>query len=243
MFELLGLEPNRSSSANAILALQEESIGRKFPAAVREWYELEDACQLMLAYSNGDRSVDIDKLGNVDTDSRSGDRYDLLAQNLLVFRWENQGVCAWAVRLDGSDDPPVVVDVDTQFRSWLPCADSFSQHLYSCAWDWGRVLNCELIVQAQNKPLSEATLHILKQQFQPEVVTYNWPGDVQYRFYNDQCRILIWAGKDQADWNVVADTPDHLEQLVRSLAQVDSLVDAFWSHTESGEAVLRKIRG
>lgn len=80
----------------------------------------------------------------------------------LRWIWKNQRVCAWAIRLDGSDDPPVVVDFDTQFRSWKESALSFSQPLYAWMWDYSvtveRMGKDGLLIQAQNRPLSEEGL-------------------------------------------------------------------------------------
>jgi hypothetical protein len=139
-FDLLGIEPSVSPSAVDLLEQVEERIGCRLPASVREWYELRGACRLLLEHSNDDPAVDISDLGQPEGDSRGAGPHDLIADDLLLFRWENQGVCAWAIRLDGSDDPPVVVDVDTQFRTWTRCADSFSQHVYSWVWDYASVM-------------------------------------------------------------------------------------------------------
>jgi hypothetical protein len=47
---------------------------------------------------------------------------------LLPFMVENQGVWVMAVRLDGSEDPPVVISFDdvTPSAVWQPQADRFS---------------------------------------------------------------------------------------------------------------------
>jgi len=79
---------------------------------VREWYEQEDACRLLLYYSNGDPLLEIAELCAPLHDTHRGGPHDLFARGLLPFRFENQGVCVWAVQLSGSDDPPVVVDLE-----------------------------------------------------------------------------------------------------------------------------------
>jgi len=124
-FQLLGIEPRRSPSAVEAVVRAEERMGRRLPESVREWYELENACCLLLEHSNHDPPVDVSDFGKPERDRLGGATHDLLAEDLLVFRWENQGVCTWAIRLDGGDDPPVVVDVDTQFTSWIENAPSF----------------------------------------------------------------------------------------------------------------------
>jgi hypothetical protein len=155
------------------------------------------ACRLLLQYSNGDPPVDVSHLGEPARDSRDGGPHDLIARDLLLFRWENQGVCAWAVYLDGSDDPPVIVDVDTQFRTWPRCVDSFSQHVYSWVWDYALVMgkpqSNEFFLETDQQRFTEDILSFLRDHFQAELVTYGWPGETQYRFSADDQRILIWV--------------------------------------------------
>jgi hypothetical protein len=247
-FQLLGIEPRRSSAAVEALAQVETKIGRTLPAPVREWYELENACRLLLECSNDDPPLDITELGEPQHDANGGGPHDLLERNVLLFRWENQGVCAWAIQLDGSDDPPVVVDVDTQFTSWVQCTAAFSRHLYACAWDystWIKQLrnDNELLIQAQNKPLSQEALSFLTEHFEAELVTHGWPGDTQYRFVKGDQRILIWASRNQADWHLTAETESSLEGLVNSVFPLDGVVSALWSHTEKGESLLKRIQG
>jgi hypothetical protein len=246
-FQLLGIEPRRSAFAVEALARVKNKIGRTLPASVREWYELENACSLLLEHSNDDQPVDIAEFGGPQRDTHGGRPHDLLANNLLVFRCENQGVCAWAIQLDGSADPPVVVDFDTQFKSWIRCAPSFSQHIYAWMWDYGvslaRLRSDDLLIQAQNRPLSMEALSFLNNQFEAELVTHGWPGHTQYRFFMGDQRILIWADRNQADWHLAAEDEASLERLVSLVSPVDALAEALWSHTAEGEALLTRIRG
>lgn len=245
-FQLLGIEPRRTPSAVEAVRRAEDRIGRALPASVSEWYELEDACRLLLEYSNDDPPVDISDLGKPESDTCGGGLHDLLASDLLVFRWENQGVCAWAIHLNGSDDPPVVVDVDTQFKSWIECAPAFSQHLYALVWDYSaslaRLRKDELLIQAQNPPLSPEAIAFLRKHFQSELVTHGWPGQTQYRFFHEDQRILIWAGEGRADWFLTANGEESLERLMRSVSPADDVGKALWSHTAAGEALVTKAR-
>jgi len=47
------------------------------------------------------------------------------SHRLVPIRHENQGVCVWAVELDGSDNPPVWVDVDSNGRRGTPWRQVF----------------------------------------------------------------------------------------------------------------------
>jgi hypothetical protein len=242
--QLLGLQNKISASALNALNNIERRIKRTLPASVREWYELENAVQLLFQYSNADPPLDIEKLGESVRDTLGGGPYDLVAQNFLVIRHENQCVCVWAVMLDGSDDPAVVLDLDTQFKTWTKCASSFSEHIYAWIWDYSQVLSKDrFLIQAQNSPLSEIALSFLHERFEKECVTYGWPGRTQHRFYRGDQRILIWADDKQADWWLNAQTKGSLEALVNIVAPLDLVGKAFWSNDAEGQVVLESVRG
>lgn len=231
-----------SPSAAKALAEVEERIWRGLPASVREWYEQEDACQLLLDYSNGDPPLEIERFGEALRDTHGGGPHDLLARGLLPFRFENQGVCVWAVHLNGSDDPPVVIDYDTQFKIWKPCAASFSEHVYTWVWDWSLVLQRDLLIQAQHDPLSPEAMSFLKMHFAAGPVTAGWPADNQYRFSRGDQRILISASDGWANWHLAADSDDSLAELAAAVGACDDVTKAFWSHSEAGELVLKRLR-
>src|SRR5262249_36036241 len=139
---------------------------------------------------------------------------------------------------------PVVVDLDTQFKTWTKCACSFSQHVYAWIWDHSQLLtnNPRLLVQAQSSPLSQMARSFLSDAFESECVTYGWPGHTQRRFYRGDQRILIWDDGDRADWWLSAKTKESLESLVKVLTAFDSLGQAFWSNDAEGQAVLKRVR-
>lgn len=236
---LMGIKPRISPSAVQSLDLAERKIGRELPAAVREWYELEGACEFLLEWSNDDPPVEISCLGDPQPASVQH------IHDFLVFRWENQGVCVWAIQMDENDDPPVMVAVNPEFN-WVQAAASFSQHLYACAWDyvafWRRVKNDELLIQAQNQPLSKGAWAFLSNRFESEPVTHGWPGHTQYRFFKEDQRILIWASDDQADWYLAAGDEESLERLVNLVGPLDGVLSTFWSNTRTGELFLRRSR-
>ena len=159
---LLNVAPAVSRGAAADLDAGEARLGRQLPASVRDWYTLEGACGLLRQYSNDDWPLEIREFGLPRKDTHGRGPHDLLARGLVVFRYENQGVCVWAFGLDGTDDPPVYVDFDSQFRTWTKCAPTFSEHLYAWMWDYTLVLTKDLLVQAQNRPASGTALSFLR---------------------------------------------------------------------------------
>jgi hypothetical protein len=237
---LLGITPRIAPTAVKEFDRVERRTGRTLPASVREWYSLKGACQLLRKYSNADPPLAISELGKPRTDTNGGGPHDLLARDLLVFRYENQAVCVWAVRLDGSDDPPVVVDYDSQFQTWLSCGATFSGHLFAWMWDYALVLGQDLLIQAHNRPLSAQALAFLGRHFDVGPETHGWPGHTQYRFSKEDQRILIWASDDQADWLLSADVGESLRQLVRTVWDCDQVGKWLWSHTEQGESLLKQ---
>jgi hypothetical protein len=241
-FELLDLTPVLSPSAVAELDRVEKRIGRKLPASVREWYSIDGACRIMREYSNDDPPIPVNELGSPRRDTRGGGPVDLISRNLVPFRYENQAVCIWAFRIDGTDDPPVEVDLNTYFRTWTPCGVSFSQHLYASTWDFACVLTRELLVQAQNRPLTTSALGHLQSHFTSGPTTFGWPGHTQYRFNHNDKRILIWASDRQADWWLSADNEESLGELLSDIRSCDSVGKAMWSHSERGSALLELRR-
>src|SRR5689334_18834553 len=97
---LLERTPVVSPGAIGAIVRAEQTFGFRCPPSVREWYSLRDAASILESCSRADSIVPVEELGEpVNT-------VDLVKQNLLLFRHENQGVCSWTVRLEAGDDPP-----------------------------------------------------------------------------------------------------------------------------------------
>ncbi len=146
---LLGVAPRTSSASGELLGRREQALGVRLPASVREWYTLRGA-ERVLAEHGGDRPVPLKALG----DPRE------VGLGWLRVLDECQGVAAWFVRLDGSDDPPVYVhsemfgtpEDDARARDddedaldplvdfptwWRPAAPSFSAFVYDRILKYG----------------------------------------------------------------------------------------------------------
>ena len=236
--KLLNIAPAVSPNAVSELDAVEARIGRKLPASVREWYSLDGAREILRQYSNNDWPLEIAEFGLVRHDTNGGGPHDLLARDLIVFRYENQAVCVWAFKLDGSDDPPVSVDVDSQFKTWTQCAPTFSEHLYAAIWDHAMVLSGDLLIQAQHRPVSATAISFLKENFDTGPETYGWPGHTQYRFSKADQRLLIWASDDQADWWLSADREKSLKELGNKVRHCDQVGESFWSNSERAKSFI-----
>src|SRR5262245_43388201 len=231
-FRLLRSEPHVSSAARSAVESAERRLVFRLPASVREWYCEEEAIDILAKYSNQDPPISLEELAVIEWQSL----------RLLPFKYENQGVCTWSISLDGSDDPPVYVDVDTDGKQWNMQAPTFSAYVYSCVWDYSVVMDQRALVQAQNEPLSEEAVGELRRHFSEQPPTFGWPGSTQHRFAGNQCAILIWAGEGQADWFVGACDAKSLEHALRVVWNLDGVGPALYDCTELGKAALDGTR-
>ncbi|MCP5045462.1 MAG: hypothetical protein GY944_30910 [bacterium] len=233
------LVPSRSRSA--LIERVERSYGFTFPASLREWYSIPVALAILEEHSNADPPIGVEEMLGPRTDTIGGGPHDLLSRGLIPIRYENQGVAVWAVRLDGTDDPPVVVDVDTQFREWKPCASSFSEYVYTCVWDYRKVLLQDASVCTDNIPFDQSQLAFLRSRFAEYPTTFGWARDQTYRFYRGGQAIMLWAD-EVADWNLGADTEEQLHSLIATVGHLESLQDHLYTGRAGGKRVLERLR-
>lgn len=221
-FRLLGIEPRLSPSAVAEVEQTERRLGFRLPASVRDWYCCCDPIRILADHSNQDHPIPVHKF----------DVTQWKSYRLLPFQIENQGVCIWSIALDGSDDPPVFVDVDSNGADWHMLAPAFSIYVYACVWDYEIVLGQRALAQGQNKPLSSKAIESLRQSFTEQPTTYGWPGSEQYRF-----------AENQADWFVGACSESSLESALKAVWNVDEVGASFYDCSDLAATVLARIRG
>lgn len=232
-FRLLESEPRKSWAAAVAVRDAEGRLGFSLPTSVREWYACEDAIQILAEHSNQDPPIAVRDFSVIERQSR----------RLLPIRHENQGVCTWAIVLDGSDDPPVYVDVDSDGEEWQFLANSFSAYVYSCVWDYRQIFGRPALVQAQNGILSRAALGRLTAAFAAEVQTHGWPGSTQHRFTMDSAGILIWSSEKQADWFIAAADAATLERVLMAVWNLDDVGKSLYGCSPIGKTVLEKVGG
>lgn len=222
----LGLLPERPTTSNEraeLLRKREAEVGITLPDAVRDWYVLDDAEGLLHRYSNSDYLVPLAELGKVELDWYGEGPRDFVAQGLLFFMAENQGVCDWAVKLGTGADPAVVVQVDTAPNEvWLPCADRFSTFMYCQIWDFSmgrfRIMAHEL--ETGSKVLSR-----LAERFREQPRTYGWPGQANYRFEAPEGRVLIHQEHTRAEWWLASPKRDELASLLRLVEECGAVLE------------------
>jgi hypothetical protein len=263
-FAMAGATPALSQAAVRLLEERERECSLTFPAAVREWYMF-DGPGLGLKIGCGptaDTMVPVRGLGRPFSDWWHDDptkphRLDEFVQaGLLEIMIENQGVCTWAVRLDGSDDPPVVVEVDSQGSAarpaevrWEPCAESFSTFMYCRAWDYGSLAEEPLALgaSAQDSALAPGDLAFLQSHFSEGPRTHGHPGATNYRFFTGNSKILIWdqgdyEGGGAADWFLSAPSDEALLDLLHSVRHCGSLSETLYTTDPHSQAVLDRLK-
>ena len=238
--ELIITKPGFSDTNARILAERERISGRSFPAAVREWYSFDRSVELLQAYSNCDWPVPLDRLGAPAENWYGAGPRDFLQGNLLWFMTENQGVCNWAVKLDGSDDPPVMVEVDSAPNDrWRQLTASFSEFIFCQIWDHPPFLQC----CAQEGDLAPQDLQLLNRQFASGPITRVWPGSFNRRFSSADGRVLIWSSDEHgADWFLFANGEARMENLLRSLWQCGNLPGTLYGIGPEAERALARVR-
>ncbi len=197
IFRAAGVEPLTLDATRKEVSALEQRLARKIPRRFREFILCTNSSDFLYENSNHDRSIALSNLGEP---IYGWENYDPVEEDqLLPFMIENQGVCTWAVGLDGSDDPVVFIEVDSGSPpKWQRMAETFTSWLKCQVED--KILLESAVVAAQAPPLTDDNLKLLQRNFEAGDETFAWPASRNYRFTNKQCRLLLWAGEDQCDW-------------------------------------------
>ena len=199
--EMISLWPPTGSSH--IIDAAAERLGIAIPAAVRQWYSIEVAVELLERYSNSDYPTSPEDF----TVERARNN------SVIEFLGENQGVCSWAFALDGTDDPPVLINLNPPADdAWRDCSDHFSSFVYCRIFDHIHWYD-DLMYGEIYDPLSESDLSFLRDRFTEEPKTINRADSLTYRFSQGERRIIIWTMDGQSDWYVSSNTNDDLDEL------------------------------
>jgi hypothetical protein len=230
VFECASWTPTASADSDGALRMLERRLNRSLPHAFRDLLTLENGPAFLGHFSNSDVAIPPDQLANP---LRRWPGYDPLADQLLPFMVENQGVCVWAIRLDAGDDPPVVVEVDSGTPpKWRSCADRFSCWLKCQVLDHTLLRSCWFAAQAD--PLSAEVLSQLRHRFEEGQQTYGWPGGTNYRFCNARSHLLLWDGNEQCDWWILPRSVEPAAALdeIEEIAGIGHNVYALRDHHE-----------
>jgi hypothetical protein len=114
VFRVLGREPRVSADALRVIERWEAEQGARLPAAVREWYALEGADEVMAASYSGNRLKPLAEFLASFAGAPSDQETDDLPG--IVFFEPGGANTGWEVCLcpDGTDDPPVSLSPDLE---------------------------------------------------------------------------------------------------------------------------------
>lgn len=228
VFDLIGEKPIVLPQAVEALDYLEQSKGIVLPASVREWYSLEGAASIISRFPSCGYAREVRQLGDIVRYwlDRSYHEVDLLEQGLVWVMKEHQDVYSWAIHLNGSDDPPVVVTIENEnlipFTKYDLYVETFSTFVYTCAWDEPLVADDQTFGWKRGLLLA-TELAFFRDHFQEGPLTLNAPGLFNRRFCSGNKRILIHESEDQTNWYFYAPTDDELKQLVEAVLQCVTL--------------------
>src|SRR5579885_3578476 len=218
--KLLNELPVPSEEAQTHLNRLERERNIILPASLREWYTLARATIILNEFSHDDRAIEVEQLGEADNywQGDSGEQRRLLEQGYLPILVENQGLCIWAIYLDNSDDPPVVLSFEKDITCviWEPHATTFSEFIYTRIWDH-LCLNSNYLLHSWGPVVSAADLEFLHEKLHPEPETLTHPGLFNYRFSDGTIRVLIWENEDHAEWLLSANAEEDMRWLLKTL--------------------------
>src|SRR4051794_10022023 len=217
--EMLGVSAERSPERERLIAGRERDCDAAFPAAVVEWFALQDAHELFHDNSNQDRLEALEELG----DPRE------TRQGYLRVALENQAVVAFYVRLDEGDDPPVYDNNDEFLEeqldriAWNRVSVSFSNFVFDMVCI-GRLHahRHELYLNATGNVPDAAALASLGRRLRPGPVTRTAELEVHRFFGPHEYATVRWTEPGgPAQWHIEADSAEALAAL---RAAVDGIV-------------------
>lgn len=161
---------------------------------------------------------------------------------VLVLSDENQGVCSWGVPLRESGGRVLVGgDLLDTGQATVPYAASVKDFIAARRWDH-RCLTAAPLLQAQGAELDEASLGYLRARLAPAVATAGWPGPRQYRFEDQEVRVMLWSYAGQCDWWISASSERSLKAFAAGLLNLPDLRSALWSNDDTGARLLDELR-
>jgi hypothetical protein len=200
-FDLLHLKAQKSEEWPHRLAEFERQNRVALPAAIREWYNIHGAIDILRAINSPHHPVELK-----DDDHRFIERYLATApyRRMLPILIENQGVWYLAAPFDAGENPPVYIgdDESTSFE-WHLHAERFSDFVYAWAWDYTNFARDYVI--GVSDFIEQEDLAAIYQTFQKGPTTYKANPWFLYdrfeRYYRgDQKVTQMITDKDIVTW-------------------------------------------
>lgn len=254
--DYLNLLPVQNEETADSLRALELYVGVNLPPSVHEWFSYPNAAKLIRF--NDDHVLDVDQfelksnpLFNHHPKWQQGvikpsqmmfitspDK-TLIDENLLVVIVENQGVYEWAVDLNGSDDPPVLMKQNEPNQAWKPCSPTFSDFVFARAWDT-RVMFNELSLWGSTGKLTADDLTTIENWYDVLPVHCNLPQYERcFRFQRDeQCIFICQDDRDsRMFWHMTSKTSESLKVLLKQIGSIQDVLHRLEAFYDSSFAV------
>jgi hypothetical protein len=217
--EIMGIEPVFSEERIRILEEWEREYQRALPAALKELYALE-GIEEWFRQANQDflKPIDclfLDDWSEIDEDEVECVGLSLkdLRQGTVHFFCENQGVVNWEVLMNGSNDPPVVID---SFNVWMIACPRLSDFFLAVAWDHALLCDDNVLWGAVDYKKVEEVKDRLFAQFEQLPVTYGWTTErAVLRFQKENWRVSLHDEGHGDAWIAGWKNEKELEELMR----------------------------
>ena len=215
-FNLLSLKPVISEEQLKLLDDVEYQHSISIPPSIREWYSMKEAMNILKTSILFDVPHPPQEWYNAGQFWQGNILcHDLLSEGFLLVLSENQGVCHWVVKLDGSDDPPVFIEIDSvQNFIWQLHTNSFSEFIYNIVWKFIKKPD-QIKLIAYTPMLTQADLSTLNQSFK-KLPTLIYPRNEKlHRFISDSQSIEITEEQRAicVIWYLSAQSPSSLFSL------------------------------
>ncbi len=216
----------------------EARLGVHLPESVREWYSLMDSVGTLEQWSGPGMAILLGRFS--ERPESEVVRPKAITHPLLPILLENQGVCRWAVALDGSTDPPVYVQVeDRNDPDWALHAEDFSSFLLALFWDFREG---KYHYSAQETSLSGEDLRSLEKSLEPGPPTYRWPARQNWRFRHADAYLSLWHSEgEQTDWMIHGTSEPPLLELLRMVIDMGELRRTLYACNAVDERLLALI--
>ncbi len=190
-FNILDKAPQFDEGASRKIKQCEQIFGFSFPPSFREWYSQSQVDKILKEFSNDDSPLTLEELLNTYTNWHSYSHFslNLASQRMLPFLWENQAVFLCVIKLDVSDDPPVLLWDDD--HKWKPINQHFSSFISHWVWNFlyfRQYFNT--VLRADESNLSETDIRFLRSNFKE--IAQKSPNSVVFHFHKDDKHIHIW---------------------------------------------------
>ncbi len=238
IFQLAGWLPITDHAAEVAVQEVEDRIGTRLPSLFRQFLLYANGADLLRQHSNCDEPIKCSKLGSPPYKHNWG-TYDPLKDKLLPFMIENQGVCTWAIKFEGADNPRVFVEVDSGCPpKWELTGETFTEWLTCQVEDKLLLESASLAAQAPG--LRGKDLRWLRQNFSEGRKTFSWPGETNYRFSNARSRLLLWSNDEQCDFWISLAEGVRIDDVLDELWNIAGLIDALYGLREDYDEALKK---